>query len=105
MKATAEVCPRWTIGASSHWTAVLCHAGPVDGEATGRHAGTAALEAPTKAEEVPGVERLLALSDGVVAIAITLLVLQLGGSRSARACRWAAWHTRWPRSGASSPPM
>jgi uncharacterized membrane protein len=28
-------------------------------------------------EDLPGVERLLALSDGVVAIAITLLVLQL----------------------------
>jgi uncharacterized membrane protein len=27
---------------------------------------------------IPGVERLLALSDGVVAIALTLLVLQLG---------------------------
>jgi len=52
----------------------------VDGEATSGHAGTAAPEAPTKAEEVPGVERLLARSDGVVAIAITLLVLQLGGS-------------------------
>ncbi len=28
-------------------------------------------------DDLPGVERLLALSDGVVAIAITLLVLQL----------------------------
>ena len=28
-------------------------------------------------EDQPGVERLLALSDGVVAIALTLLVLQL----------------------------
>ena len=28
-------------------------------------------------EDLPGVDRLLALSDGVVAIAITLLVLQL----------------------------
>jgi Endosomal/lysosomal potassium channel TMEM175 len=28
-------------------------------------------------EDLPGVERLLTLSDGVVAIAITLLVLQL----------------------------
>jgi uncharacterized membrane protein len=28
-------------------------------------------------DELPGVDRLLALSDGVVAIAITLLVLQL----------------------------
>jgi len=79
VKATAEVCHRWTVRASSHWAAVLCHAGPVDGEATSGHAGTAAPGAPTK-EEVPGVERLLALSDGVVAIAITLLVLQLGGS-------------------------
>ena len=34
--------------------------------------------APTPSgEDLPGVERLLALSDGVVAIAITLLVLQL----------------------------
>ncbi len=33
--------------------------------------------APTPSgEDLPGVERLLALSDGVVAIAITLLVLQ-----------------------------
>ena len=28
-------------------------------------------------DELPGVDRLLTLSDGVVAIAITLLVLQL----------------------------
>jgi uncharacterized membrane protein len=34
--------------------------------------------APTGSrEDLPGVDRLLALSDGVVAIAITLLVLQL----------------------------
>ncbi len=33
--------------------------------------------APADAESPPGVERLLALSDGVVAIALTLLVLQL----------------------------
>ncbi|HEX6519242.1 MAG TPA: TMEM175 family protein [Streptosporangiaceae bacterium] len=32
---------------------------------------------PAAHDEAPGVERLLALSDGVVAIAITLLVLQL----------------------------
>ncbi len=31
----------------------------------------------TSADDVPGVDRLLTLSDGVVAIAITLLVLQL----------------------------
>jgi hypothetical protein len=36
------------------------------------------IPAPTPSgEDLPGVERLLALSDGVVAIAITLLVLQL----------------------------
>ena len=28
-------------------------------------------------EDIPGIERLLALTDGVVAIALTLLVLQL----------------------------
>ena len=34
--------------------------------------------APTGSrEDLPGVDRLLALSDGVVAIVITLLVLQL----------------------------
>jgi uncharacterized membrane protein len=42
-------------------------------------AGTVAAPPPgrLRPDAVPGIERLLALSDGVVAIAITLLVLQL----------------------------
>ncbi len=35
------------------------------------------MSAPRPPEDAPGVERLLALSDGVVAIALTLLVLSL----------------------------
>ena len=38
-------------------------------------------------DDLPGVERLLALSDGVVAIAITLLVLELNASLPAGARR------------------
>lgn len=46
----------------------------------GRDAGLAQARSSSGPDEIPGVERLLTLSDGVVAIAITLLVLQLGGA-------------------------
>ncbi len=39
--------------------------------------GTAGKRRPGTGNDLPGVERLLSLSDGVVAIALTLLVLQL----------------------------
>ena len=38
-------------------------------------------------EDIPGIERLLALTDGVVAIALTLLVLQLQVPVTDRALR------------------
>jgi uncharacterized membrane protein len=51
---------------------------PAPAEGSARSEGLARSQAPAvKPEDLPTVDRLLALSDGVVAIALTLLVLQL----------------------------